>query len=318
MRRYSIVLASAALCFFLGTLSGSAQDTKDTSSQESLPWYNPKKYNPLKLMHRGPQSANDQLASNGDLEVKLTHQLQVQGFLPQDKNLQYACSGFKYLDDCVASVRVSRSLKIEFTCLKWDVTGVKPKPVADSCAGPAGGKAMLFHKAIDLLKPDSNARVEAREALKKARDDIKDAGGEPPATSSRISLLLSCRTAVLAREQDRPFPFLRRLLNLLESPLLRPMNRSRMLRMNNAHHLPQRPLRRPDIRIAPGHCRLHRLRRVTFPMHARREHPPQLRHPFQRRLDLPLPIRESHLPRKTTRGFFLHDPIPESQPCPIP
>ena len=177
MRRYSIVLASAALCFFLGTLSGSAQDTKDTSSQESLPWYNPKKYNPLKLMHRGLQSANDQLASNGDLEVKLTHQLQVQGFLPQDKNLQDACSGFKYLDDCVASLRVSRSLKIEFTCLKWDVTGVKPKPVADSCAGPAGGKAMLFHKAIDLLKPDSNARVEAREALKKARDDIKDAGG---------------------------------------------------------------------------------------------------------------------------------------------
>jgi len=61
--------------------------------------------------------------------------------------------------------------------LKWDVTGAKPKPVADSCAGPAGGKAMGLYRAIDLLKPDSNARTEAKEALRKARDDIKDAGG---------------------------------------------------------------------------------------------------------------------------------------------
>lgn len=177
MRRYSIVLVSAALCFFLGTLAGLAQDTKDNSSQGSPPWYNPKKYNPSKLFKRDPKFANDQLASDGDLEVKLTHQLQVQGFLPQDANLQDACSAYKYLDDCVASLRVSRSLKIEFTCLKWDVTGAKPKPVADSCAGPAGGKAMGLYRAIDLLKSDSNARAEAREALRKARDNIKDAGG---------------------------------------------------------------------------------------------------------------------------------------------
>ncbi|SRR5258708_7220322 len=177
MSRYSIVLASSVLCFFLGVLPGQAQDTKDNSSQESPPWYNPKKYNPSKLFKRDPKSAGDQLAANGDLEAKLTHQLQVQEILPQDKNLQDACSAFKYLDDCVASLRVSRSLKVDFSCLKWDVTGVKPKPVADSCAGPAGGKAMGLYRAIDLLKPESNARTEAKEALRKARDDIKDAGG---------------------------------------------------------------------------------------------------------------------------------------------
>ncbi len=177
MRGYSILLSSTALCFFLGSISGSAQDTKDTSPAQSDPWYSPKKYNPAKLFKRDPKSASDQLASNGDLEVKLTHQLQVQEILPQDKNLQEACSDFKYLDECVASLRVSHSLKIEFSCLKWDVTGVKPKPVADSCAGPAGGKAMGLYRAIDLLKPDSNARAEAKEALRKARDDIKDAGG---------------------------------------------------------------------------------------------------------------------------------------------
>jgi hypothetical protein len=129
------------------------------------------------LFKRGPKSANDQLASDGDLEAKLTHQLQVQGILPQARNLQDACSAFNELAECVASLRVSHSLQIDFSCLKWDVTGVKPKSVADSCAGPAGGKAMGLHRSIDLLKPDSNARVEANNALRRARDDIKDATG---------------------------------------------------------------------------------------------------------------------------------------------
>lgn len=177
MRGSSIVLSSAALCLFLGSFSASAQDPKDTPPAQSPRWYNPKRYNPLKLFKPGPKSANDQLASNGDLEARLAHQLQVQGFLPQGKDMQDACSAFKYLDECVASLRVSHTLHIDFTCLKWDVTGEKPKPVADSCAGPSGGKAMAFYRAIDLLKPDSNSRAEAREALRKAHDDIKDAGG---------------------------------------------------------------------------------------------------------------------------------------------
>jgi hypothetical protein len=175
MRRYSILVTLAVLCFFLGTLSGPAQDPKQTPSQESLPWYNPKRYNPLKLLHRSPKSANDQLAANGNLEARLTHQLQVQGILPQGKDLQNACSDFKELADCVASLRLSHTLQINFSCLKWDVTGVKPKPVADSCAGPAGGKAMNLYRSIDLLKPDSDAKSEANNALRRARENIKDA-----------------------------------------------------------------------------------------------------------------------------------------------
>jgi hypothetical protein len=175
MRRYSILLSSAALCFFLGTLYGSAQETKDASSAQSLPWYNPKRYNPMKLIHRGPKSANDQLASNGNLEARLTHQLQVQGILPQGKDLQDACSTFTELAGCIASLRVSRTLQINFSCLKWDVTGVKPRPVADSCAGPSRGKAMGLYRSIDLLKPDSDAKSEANNALRRARENIKDA-----------------------------------------------------------------------------------------------------------------------------------------------
>jgi hypothetical protein len=177
MKSCSIVLSSAALCFFVVSFSALAQEAKDAPAVQSPRWYNPAKYNPLKLIKRGPKSANDQLASNGDLETRLTHQLQVQGILPQEKNLQDACSDFKELAECVASLRVSRTLQVDFSCLKWDVTGVKPKPVADSCAGPAGGKAMGLHRAVDLLKPDSNAKPEANNALRRAHEDIKDASG---------------------------------------------------------------------------------------------------------------------------------------------
>src|ERR1700716_2891843 len=92
VRRYSIVLLYAALCFFLSPLLASAQDAKDAPDAQSRRWYNPAKYDPLKLIKRGPKSANDQLAANGDLEARLTHQLQVQGVLPQDTNLQEARS----------------------------------------------------------------------------------------------------------------------------------------------------------------------------------------------------------------------------------
>jgi hypothetical protein len=180
MKRFSIAFSAITLSFSLGSVPAPAQEAqgaKDGSATQSVPWYNPKKYNPAKLIKRDPKSANDQLASNGDLEARLTHQLQVQEILPQDKDLQDACSAFRELTVCVASLRVSHNLKIDFSCLKWDVTGVKPKRVADSCAGPAGGKAMGLTRAIDLLKPDSNARAEANNALRRAHDDIKDATG---------------------------------------------------------------------------------------------------------------------------------------------
>jgi hypothetical protein len=175
LRRYSTVLSAVALCFSLGSLPCSAQDAKGSSVSQSDPWYNPKRYNPLKLFKRDSKSASDRLAADGNLELKLTHQLQAQGILPQDKHLLDVCSDFKQLADCVASLRVSSTLKINFSCLKWDVTGVKPKPVADSCAGPTGGKAMGLYRSIDLLKPDSDAKSEARKALRRARENIKDA-----------------------------------------------------------------------------------------------------------------------------------------------
>ena len=184
MRRFFPPLVAVALAFSFCTFSTLAQDPQPqpqpqpdakSDKSDSPPWYSPKKYNPAKLIKRSPKSANEQLAEDGDLENKLTHQLQMQGVIAKDKNLQDACSDFKELAECVATLRASSSLKIDYSCLKWDVTGVKPRPVADSCAGPAGGKAMGLYRSIDLLKPDAKAREESQNALRRAHQDIKDA-----------------------------------------------------------------------------------------------------------------------------------------------
>jgi len=148
------------------------KDTPDQSSGKSDAWYN--KVNPARLF-KHYKSANDQLASDGHLEDKLSKQLRIQGVLAADRELQDVCSDFKDLPNCVAALRLSVSLPVEFACLKWNVTGVKPKSVADSCAGPARGKAMPLDRALDLLKPNLDVKTESRNALKKAHDDIKDA-----------------------------------------------------------------------------------------------------------------------------------------------
>jgi len=180
MRGYLNHLAAAAMVLALGASLALAQatqqkgtqekETQDKSSDTSTPWYKA----PLKLF-KHYKSANDQLASDGRLEDKLSKQLRVQGILAEDRELQDVCSDFKDLPNCIAVLRLSVSLPVEFACLKWNVTGVKPKSVADSCAGPAGGKAMPLDRALDLMKPNLDVRTEARNALKKAHDDIKDA-----------------------------------------------------------------------------------------------------------------------------------------------
>jgi hypothetical protein len=131
-------------------------------------------YNPIKWMKRTPApTASQQLAGNSDLEKKLTTELQAA--LPPRTSLKTACEQFKGLDDCVASLHVSRNLKIKFNCLKWDVNGVRPAGDVKTCEAPARDKGMSLSRAIRELKPDADARNEAKSADKRAREDIKDA-----------------------------------------------------------------------------------------------------------------------------------------------
>lgn len=127
-------------------------------------------YNPMKWIKK--PTASEQLAANSKAEKDLT--VQLQALLPANTTLKNACTAFKTLDDCVASLHVSSALQIKFNCLKWDVTAVRPNGDVKSCEAPH--KALSMSQAIRGLKPDVNAKAEARNAEKSAHEDIKNAG----------------------------------------------------------------------------------------------------------------------------------------------
>jgi hypothetical protein len=130
-------------------------------------------YNPVHWFKKGP-TASEQLTANSDENKKLSSQLQA--ILPAKISLVDACSGFKELRDCVATLHVSHNLKIRFNCLKWDVTGVQPTVGSVApCKAPESGKALSLPKAITTLRPDADARTEAKNAERRAQEDIKDA-----------------------------------------------------------------------------------------------------------------------------------------------
>ena len=126
-------------------------------------------YNPLNWIKR--PTAIEQLAAKPDQEKRLS--VGLQAILPARTSLKDACSAFKSVDDCVASLHASNNLKIKFNCLKWDVTAVRPNGDVKSCEAPA--KAMSLDRAIRVLKPDADAKTDARTAERRAREAIKDA-----------------------------------------------------------------------------------------------------------------------------------------------
>ena len=126
-------------------------------------------FNPVNWIKK--PTANQQLAAKPEEERKLS--LQLQAILPPKTTLKDACTAFKSLDDCVASLHVSHNLKIKFSCLKWDMTAVRPGGDVKSCEAPS--RALTLSKAIHALKPDADAKAESRNAERRAREDIKDA-----------------------------------------------------------------------------------------------------------------------------------------------
>jgi hypothetical protein len=130
-------------------------------------------YNPIHWIKKGP-TASEQLAANGEQSRKLASQLQA--LLPPRTKLEDACTAFRQLNECVAALYISHNLKIKFNCLKWNVTGVQPRNGnVSSCSAPEGEKALSLAKAIRTLKPEADAKAEAKNAEKRAQEDIKDA-----------------------------------------------------------------------------------------------------------------------------------------------
>ena len=159
-----------------GTEKSRPVEPSGAQTARSTQWYNPKTWpNPIRWIRKGSRTPSEQLAANGELEKKLTAQLQRMGLLPAGTDLKNTCSAFRSLEDCVAAIHASHTLGLEFDCLKFDVTGVYVSSGKSSCAGPPGGRSISLAKAIALLKPEADARAEERNAQRQARADISDA-----------------------------------------------------------------------------------------------------------------------------------------------
>lgn len=99
------------------------------------------------------KTASDLLTQNTKLSSNL------QKLLPQGMTAQDACSGFKNLGQCVAAIHVSHNLDIPFADLKAKTTG---------------SGAVSLGKAIQQLKPGTNAKAETRKAQKQAHADLQN------------------------------------------------------------------------------------------------------------------------------------------------
>ncbi len=178
MKTTILVVAVAAMSFSFGAGRAAAQGPQGAGagSASSSSSGSSHSLNPIKWVKKDPKSASDQLDAKDEQDKKLTANLQAQGVLPANADAKVACENFKGLNDCVAALHASKNLGVDFNCMKSNLTGVQTGADMSSCKGSAGDKSMSLSKAIHAMKPDADAKAEAKNAEKQAKDDLKAAG----------------------------------------------------------------------------------------------------------------------------------------------
>lgn len=151
-----------------GAGAGGAASSSSSSSSIGT------KLNPIKWVKKDKSS--DQSDAKDQQDQKLTANLQAQGVLQANIDAKAACDNFKTREDCVAALHASKNLGLDYNCLKSNVTGVQAGADMSSCKETGGDKGISLVKAIHLLKPDADAKGEAKNAEKQAKDDLKAAG----------------------------------------------------------------------------------------------------------------------------------------------
>jgi hypothetical protein len=175
MRKLILVVAVAMLGLSYGAERAAAQGPQGAGAASAVS-DSPSithSLNPIRWVKKDPKSANDQLDAKDEQDKKLTASLQSQGLLPANTDAKSACDNFKALDECVAALHASKNVGLDFNCLKSNLTGVQTSADMSSCKGSAGDKAMSLSKAIHAMKPDADAKSEAKNAEKQAKDDLK-------------------------------------------------------------------------------------------------------------------------------------------------
>ena len=136
-------------------------------------------YNPTKWFGKKDAKARaaDSVAAE-QLDQKLEPKLRAAEVLGANASLKNACQNFIERVDCVAALRASHSLGLDFVCVKASMTGVRTDVDASSCRMPSDDKPLNLTKTIRFLKSDADAKNAAKEAETAAREDLKDAAAQ--------------------------------------------------------------------------------------------------------------------------------------------
>jgi hypothetical protein len=135
-------------------------------------------YNPLKWMKKGStKTAGDELDAKEEQNRRLTERLKAQGLLAGNEDARSACGTFRELADCVAALHASQKLGMDFACVRVDMTHVHSATDPQGCKAPEKDEAISLAQVIRLLKPGANAKAEAKEAERAAKEDLKETKG---------------------------------------------------------------------------------------------------------------------------------------------
>ena len=139
MKYFSTVFAAAAALGLASLAWGAGPEEQSVQAAQSAPAHSMPQGEQSTPQQEGPSSPSTHLAA----------------LVPVGMSTEEACTGFKSVKDCAASLHASQNLNIPFADLKTKVTG-----------GQGLGAA------IHALKPDANARAEVKKAQGQAQDDV--------------------------------------------------------------------------------------------------------------------------------------------------
>jgi hypothetical protein len=152
MKRFlTLIAATAALGLAAFAYAGGPEDQAGAAqpspaAQPSMPSTDP-------TTQSDPAATAQSSASTGQ-------STRLAAIVPPGMSAQEACTGFKSVEECVATLHASQNLSIPFPDLKSKVAG--------------GAK---LGAAIHQLKPDANVKAELRKAEEQARSDTRSPQG---------------------------------------------------------------------------------------------------------------------------------------------
>jgi hypothetical protein len=171
------ILAIGAVSVSLTAWGVAAQGPQGTGAAEAAQSSSgPHISNPIKWVKKEPHTETASLDASGTLNAKLTARLQAQGLLSAQADLKDTCATIKELGDCLAGLHAARNLGIEFDCLKSKLSGVQTSLSAPQCTSATDGTPVSLSKALRGLKPNADAKTEAKKAETQSREDLKEAG----------------------------------------------------------------------------------------------------------------------------------------------